>query len=272
MKIPYKSLLFIILITSFWACNTNNSKQEEPKKENKISETKSSEERLMKSVEAIHKKEKFFSEDMISYEISYEFGKIADQLKVKAATDLSLIEIDSKVFGKSYYDGDQLYIDAIANAGDREIKRNFQLLYFYHAFFHLSDKSFQLSPIQEVVLSNTQYKKIGVENKNLNKAFFPKKVDFFIDQRTDMMKGLQLQTSLINNDRSTQKIHLQYDRFITVNHIPVALEWKFYPENKFTEKDFLGEAKVTKIKYYTTEQLPVTIPKNAKPIKNSPLL
>jgi hypothetical protein len=86
------------------------------------------------------------------------------------------------------------------------------------------------------------------------------------------MKGLALETSLLGNGRSTQNVQLQYDRFITVNHVPVSLSWKFYPEGNFNEETMLGEAQITKIKYYTAEKLQLNIPENAKVIKNSSIL
>lgn len=271
MKNHFKILFIIAFAFQLVSCN-NNAKKNEPKQDEKTSSPKTSEQILLSQVETIHKKNNYLNEDVVTYQIDYRFGNLNDELKIKAATDLSRIIIESKNFGKSYYNGTELLIDVMANAGDREVKRNFQLLYFYHAFFYLSDNNFNFSPTEEVRFDEQNYKQVKVQNENVHTAFFPTKASFLIDNRTNMMKGLILKTALLGNGRSAQNIHLQYDRFITVNHIPVSLDWKFYPKNEHTEESLLGEAKVTRIKYYSAEQLQLSIPENAKPIKNSPIL
>ncbi|GGE31107.1 hypothetical protein [Psychroflexus planctonicus] len=272
MKFSSKIFALILLANIVLACNNSNSSKEKSTEQKETTKSKTTEQVFLSSVEDIHKKEKFFSEDIVSYQITYQFGNLKDELKVRAATDLSLIEITSKNFGKSYYNGKNILIDAMANMGDREAKRNFQLVFFYHAFFHLDENEYVLSPIQETTFFDGNFKQIHTKNEAFHTAFFPNEVSFLVEGRTNMMKGLQMKTSLLGNNRTAQNIHLHYDRFITVNHIPVSLNWKFYPENNFEEKAILGEAQITKIKYYSAEQLQLSIPENTKKIKNSPIL
>lgn len=272
MKLNCKILALIVLSISILACNNSNSSKEKNEEQKETAKPKSAEQRYLSSVEDIHKKEKFLSEDVVSYQITYEFGNLKDELRIKAATDLSLVEIESKNFGKSYYNGNDILIDAMANMGDKEAKRNFQMVYFYHAFFHLDESAYELFPFEETTFFDRKYKQFQTKNQALHSAFFPRETTFFIEDRTNMMKGLSLATSLLGNSRNTQNVHLHYDRFITVNHIPVSLNWKFYPENNFDEESILGEAQITRIKYYEAEQLQIRIPENAKAIKNSQIL
>lgn len=258
-------LLFLVLS----ACTGS---KEEKKEKNPLSDVEQAKQRFTTEIEGLHKKEKFLSESYVSYEISYEFGNLSDVFKVVAATDLSAVQIESTHYGKSYYDGNQLYMDANSNSSDREVKRNFQMVYFYHAFFHLNEIGIETSPVEDTAFMETKYKQFNLTNNAFHLAFFPRETAVLIENRTNMMKGLQLKTSLLGNARTAQKVHLHYDRFITVNHIPVSLNWKFYPIHKLEEETLIGEAKITKIKYPKPNQIQLEIPKDAIAIKNASLL
>lgn len=273
MRRSFKIFTFLMISISLLTLNGCDSKKEKNTDQKSAStEEKSQSQYFVEDVEAIHKKEKFLSEDFVSYQINYQFGNLSDELKVKAATDLSNIEISSKNFGKSYYNGENMLIDAMANMGEREAKRNFQLVYFYHVFFHLNEEGYLLNPVEATTFLDSPFKQINVTNQAFHTAIFPIETTFLVEDRTNMMKGIRLKTSLIGNDRKPLEVDLHYDRFITVNYIPVSLSWKFYPENTTNEEDLLGEAQVTRIKYYTKDQLQLNIPENAKALKNSPLL
>lgn len=271
MRILSRLIPILFIASLVIACNSKE-KNEDAAPARELSPVEKAKYNFVAEVEKIHKKEKFLSEDRVSYEISYTLGKWSDVLQVKAATDLSLVEISSKKVGKTYYDGQQLYLDAMANMGDREAQRNFLMVYFYHAFFHLSETTYELSNAEVFTKMEKPYKKITIQNNGFHTAFFPKKVEFYVEDRTQMLKGLALQTSLLSHQRSKEAIELHYERFITVNHVPVPLTWKFYPSSKTEESDLLGEAQITRIKYSTAQQMPLSIPENAKAIKNSPIL
>lgn len=271
MKISSKIFSFFFALCII-ACNSSNSSKEKNAEQEEITQPKSEVEQFLSNAEVLHKKQKFFNEDFVSYQITYQFGNLKDELTVKAATDLSMVEVSSKNFGKSYYNGKNIFIDAMANMGHREAKRNFQMVYFHHAFFHLNEKEFEFFPIEKTTFLDSSFKQVQIKNQTFHTAFFPNEITFLIEDRTHMMKGLHLKTPFLGNDRSPKNIHLHYDRFITVNHIPVSLNWKFHPENNFKEESIIGEAQITKIRYYSAEQLQLTIPENAEVIKNSPIL
>jgi hypothetical protein len=272
MKFSITLFSFLLICISFFACTDSNSSKEKEAEKGETIQKLSAKLQFAKSVEDIHKKERFLEEDFVSYQITYKFGNLEDVLTVKAATDLSRVEIASKNFGKSYYNGQSIYMDASANMGDREAKRNFQMVFFYHSFFHISEEAYELYPIEETTFLDQKFKEVKIKNEGFHLAFFPMQATFLVEDRTHMMKGLELSTSLLGNDRDVKEVQLHYDRFITVNHVPVSLNWKFYPKNEVDENSILGEAQVTKIKYYTAEQLQFKIPENANVIKNAPIL
>lgn len=265
--------LFLLLLFSLFlsACNqTKNSTGEENQKNQPfIDEVELAKQDFVTGTENIHKKEKFMSENAVGYEITYNFGNLQDVLSIKATTDLSLIEVTSTNYGKAYYNGKDLLIDATANMDDKQIKKIFQMVYFYHAFFHLKEDPYTYLSIEETLIMEERFKYIGIENKGFHLAFFPEKVKFYIEDRTQILKGVGLETTYLKNTRSSEKIFLFYDRFITVNHVPVSLSWKFFNHDNIKEGEQFGEAKVTKIKFYDSNQLQLIIPNDAIKLKTS---
>lgn len=272
MKSSLKYLAICTFILLIWSCKDSNSSKKEATAPRELNEVEMAQQRFVEEVEAIHKKEKFVSEDIVGYEIGYTIGNRKDVLQIKAATDLKFIEVTSQNFGKAYYNGNQLYIDAMANMDDGEAKRIFQLVYFYHAFFHLKEDAYAYFPIESTTIMNENFKYISINNQEVHPAFFPKEVEFYIEDRTQMLKGLAIQTNQLTSTRAEEEIYVQFDRFITVNHVPVSLTWKIYPKNKLEESAMLGEAKITKIKYFDAAKLQLNLPEDAKPIKRETFL
>jgi hypothetical protein len=272
MKSSLKVFSFLIVLLCLVACNSSTSNAEKKEKNPIKVEEPSKELKFANRVTEIHKKDIFSNEDFVRYHINYQIGNLKDELKVVAKTDLNLVEVTSENFGKVYYNGQNLLLDPSANMGDQEAKRIFTMIYFYHSFFFLDHESLSFSSINEVKVKGSLHKKLDVNNEILHTSFIPKETSFFVEDRTNMLKGLEIKTSLFNNSRKLESVYLSYNRFITVNHVPVSLNWKLYPSENISETSQIGEAQITKIKFYTSDRIQLSIPENAQVVKNSPIL
>lgn len=233
------SLLLVV------ACGKSEKEKESNRdKENKVERTVSSSERYLKSVENVHKKEDFLKEDLVSFKFDVKLSEKELQGKVVARTNMAEFSVELSDGSVWYYNSLNDLFSAEVN--DKEIE---QLLSFvvggYFTFYSISGENYTYTDKEKKEFLEREFSKVSLNN-SASKRFFPQEFTVFVEDRTSMLKG----TSRNHPLKKRQPIFLQYDKFITVNRIPVSLSWQFFESTKdnLMSKN-IGEAKITAISY-----------------------
>ncbi|MCH8535695.1 MAG: hypothetical protein LAT51_11545 [Flavobacteriaceae bacterium] len=259
----YLFILFSILIISFTGCK-NETKEEEKEKEfthDQIVKRKSKEQRYALHVSEIHKSAHYKSEAYVGFELDIQLPGLEDHLKIIKATDFSEIQFTSKKYGDFYVVGDQVFSASTSTINPHQAQSYLDLAFAFGAFSQIFEEANIFGEIEEKQAFENKYKLMQIEKLNSNFAFAPSALTSWTDARTDMLKAISMQFHLTQD----QKL-LYFDRYITVNRVPVSLTWKLFDEGAESDliKQASGEIKVSRIKYYSKGEYQIKVPEETK--------
>ncbi|MGM0636147.1 MAG: hypothetical protein ACQESK_08770 [Bacteroidota bacterium] len=263
--------LGVLLALALFACSDKQPEEEKKSIEEKQAVSKSNEQIYAQSIENNHKKSNFLEEDMVSFTVEFDFGDQETQkISILSKTDLSQAVITFDDNSKLFYDGNALLLENEQKKNQKIAQQAMLMNTLYHSFFHLSEDEFSLSPREEITFFESDFTKMTVSNNAFHQEIYPQEFTFFTEKRTSLMKGLQAKFPYIGKQNNSTETYIQFDRFITVNRIPVSLQWNFFSAKKDASiGDKIGQAKVSRIQYHKVGEREISIPKDAKKVQAS---
>jgi hypothetical protein len=249
-----KVLIVIMCLSVGIACDSSTA-QKEASKEVEITREISASEKFLTAVSEVHKRQDFLKEDYVSFQFQFILENEQMEGRVTARTNLSEFLVDTKEQGSFYF----TMLDGKYTAEKRNATAT-KLVSFivsnYHLFYFITGENYNYAERKELEFLDRPYYSVALENQEATKIF-PSSLEVFVEQRTNMLKGV----SLPHPQKRNAKVFLQYDKFITVNRIPVSLQWNiFLIEGEDRTGNPIGEAKITAIKYLKESELDLAPP------------
>lgn len=231
----------------------------EQKNEEKTTQTEASprkmgaSEKYLSSVSEVHKKQDFMAEDYVSFKFDLQVEGENLQAKVTSRTDVSEFLVETNNNGNFYFNT----LEGKYNS-DQPNKTAETLISFvvcnYHLFYNITGADYVYEEREELTFLDRTFYSVALKNQGASKLI-PTSFEVFVEQRTNMLKGVSLPHPL----KRSEKVFLQYDKFITVNRIPVSLQWNIYQENaKDDLSSPMGKVSITSIKYLKENQVDLT--------------
>lgn len=231
----------------------------EQKNEEKTNQTEASprkigaSEKYLSLVSEVHKKQDFMTEDYVSFKFDLQFEGENLQAKVTSRTDVSEFLVETNNKGSFYYNT----LEGKYNS-DQPNKAAETLISFvvcnYHLFYNITGEDYAYEEREELTLLDKTFYKVALNNKS-SKNLVADSFEVFVEQRSNMLKAVSLAHPLKRNEN----VFLQYDKFITVNRIPVSLQWNIFEQNsKGKMNKSIGKVSITSIKYLKEDQITLT--------------
>ena len=262
--------LFILLLLS---CKNDPKNTSETTEDPITTEEKSNAARnLAETIETTHHKEDFFNNQAISFNLKVNFGgKERINGKITMLTNSTKIKLEKEDGTTLVYDGDDVFLYPKQNNYDAARFDIFTWPYFFTMPFKLTDEGTKWQEKKERQLDSTNYltAKLTFEN-NVGDA----PDDWYIiyaDKRTHLLKAAAyIVTYGKDIETAEENPHaIVYDRYFTVKSVPVAKYWKFYnwSEEKGIYGEPIGDAEISKLKYFPAEEATFTVPETAVKIQ-----
>ena len=255
----YLFVSFLVISVFFFGCKDQKETNDTEKKEynhEEIVKRKSKEQRYASHIAEIHKAEHYKSEAYVSFELAIELPELKDHVKIVKATDFSEFKFTSEEFGEFYIIGEELFKTESSKFTSELAKNYLEFAFIFGAFSELYQIENSFSEIEELEAFDNNFKVLRIESINSGLKHIPSPVTSLTDSRTDMIKALSMELNLTGEENL-----LYFDRYITVNRIPVSLTWKLFKNNEKTNfNNTIGEIKVSRIKYYSEGEFQLKIP------------
>lgn len=260
--------LILLLTTSGCKEQANNEKKEKESQHSEIVKRKSSEQRYANHVAEIHKTLLYKEEAFVGFELDIQLPDFQDQVKIIKATNYSEIQFSSKKYGDLFYMGSEFFSANEVSIKAKEAKVYLDMAFIFGAFSQIFNEENNYLEKQEKEALATNFKVLTINQINSDFQYAPNEVKSWTDARTDMLKAIEMSFSL------TEKQQLVYfNRYITVNRIPVSLTWNFFDTNKTENLDqAIGEVKIARIKYYKKGEYSMNFPEELNQIELTELV
>lgn len=246
-------VLFIIMCLSVGIACESSTEKKEVFNDSEFKREISASEKFLNTVSEVHKKQNFLKEDFVTYKFKLDIEGEKLQAKVTSRTDISEFLVETEAYGNFYFN----ILDGRFIA-DNTNKTTEKLVSFvvsnYHLFYAITGADYRYGELEELSFLDQPYYQLALKNQ-ASKKIFPPFFEVFIEQRTHMMKGVKLP----HPQKRNELVFLQYDKFITVNRIPVSLQWNIFEEvNQNKMSNPIGGVSITSIKYLKENEVNIT--------------
>ncbi len=261
---------FMTILCSFLfvGCKENKNQQKEDAQDkqaqqNQVNKRTSKEQRYAAHISEIHKAKNYQEEAFVGFELDIQFADFKDEVKIVKATNFSQIQFSSKKHGDFYWIGEDLLSPETSTLTGDLAKNYLDLAFIFGAFSQIYNEDARFGEIDEKEAFEAKFKEFEIDELNTDFRWAPKHVVSWTDSRTDMLKAL-----VMNFNLTEQETLFYFDRYITVNRIPVSLTWKVFEPNKTNNlEESFGEVKVSRIKYYSAGEYEIQLPEELKEVQ-----
>jgi len=207
--------------------------------------------KIISQIEQAHKREDWYQEELISFDLSLKFGgkqRFKGNIQMTPDGGLVRMEDSSKVM---IWDGEQAWIapDTIEYQRAR-----FDVLtwsYFFAAPYKFSDPGTNINAIEERPLTGKSYPSFKLTfGENVGDS----PDDWYVvyqDRESDLLVGMAyIVTYSKSQDKAEEDPHMiTYELYQKMASYPIASQWKFWSWNQEGElKKQLGEANISNFK------------------------
>lgn len=264
-----KNLYFLLFLLLLFSCkndpkNTSVETEETAAKEKKANPARN----LAQTIAATHHQQDFFNNEAVAFDIVINFeGKERLKGRVTMLTNSTKIKIEKEDGTTLVYNGEDVFLYPEQNNYEGARFDMFTWPYFFAMPFKLTDEGTQWQEKKERKLDSTNYQTAKLTFKG-NVGDAPD--DWYIiyaDKRTDLLKAAAYIVTFGKDvETAEENPHaIVYDRYFTVKSVPVAKYWKFYnwSEKKGIYGESIGDAEISKLKYFPAEEATFNIPESA---------
>lgn len=243
-------VLFVIMCLSVGIACDSSTEKKEASKDLETPREVGPAEKFLSNVSEVHKKQDFLKEDYVTFQFKLKLGDENMEGKVTSRTNLSHYFVETNENGNFYFN----VLEGKYNASmPNKIAEKLVLFVVsnYHLFYSITGENYNYTERKEREFLDRPYYSVALKNQDATKVF-PSTLEVFVEQRTNMLKGVNLP----HPQKRTAMVFLQYDKFITVNRIPVSLQWNIFEEvNQNKMSNPIGGVSITSIKYLKEKEV-----------------
>ncbi len=257
----------VLFVLCLWSCK-NEPKNTSEKIEIATEEKNNVARNLAETIENVHQKENFSNNEAVAFNIHINFGG-KERLKgrITMLTNSTKIKIEKEDGTTLVYNGEDVFLYPEENNYNGARFDIFTWPYFFSMPFKLTDEGTQWQEKKERKLHSTNYQtaKLTFED-HVGDA----PDDWYIiyaDKRTHLLKAAAYIVTFGKDvETAEENPHaIVYNRYFTVKGVPIAKYWKFYnwSEEKGIYGEPIGEAEISKLKYFPAAEATFNVPENA---------